>query len=390
MKFKKIMSLGIATCIFVSSLSTTTMAAGIKDIGNHWAKNYIQGLVEKKVINGYPDGTFKPENNITREEATTIVANYIGSEEIKKEKESFSDVKKERWSYTAIENLVEKKVINGYPDGTFKPVKDMTRAEFAAIINIYLKKNNKIEKKEDKKLKDIDKHWAKPMIEEVANSGYINGYPDGTFRPENNITRAEVATIIGMIDGIEKPIDPPKPSEKGITIYESPTKDLKIRADENNKLQFKDYGFSENLFTTWTYNGQNGSYDGIHFLKIGLPGNLYDVENGKTVPKYNYRAKVISHDELNYACFVDGEEYYAPETFWQNYSMYKGYYGSELFMINGIQLSPEGRKKTMTVKKGDVIIVEIKFEKNGNIDTFWADFLVREVPPFVYLPSVFK
>ena len=211
----KRVKLTIATLTSCIALTSTVLASGLKDIENHWAKQYIDNLTTKKVITGYPDGTFKPSSNITREEVSNLLSNYIGAKEVENDK--LSDIEG-RWSTKAIKHLVSEGIITGYPDSTFKPSKDVTRAEFATMVYKHLKKENKLTQGNLNKLSDIQSHWAKQSIEGIANSGAIKGYPDGTFKPNNNITRAEVSTVVSLIDGFkpveEKPVEPPVEENK--------------------------------------------------------------------------------------------------------------------------------------------------------------------------------
>lgn len=150
-------------------------------------------------IQGYEDGTVRVDSNITREEVAMIFYRLT----LSKDKDSFvandkafDDVEKERWSNEAISYLTTKGILKGYPDGTFKPGKAVTRAEFAAIIERYIE----IEGTNKIKFTDIDNsYWAQEIIEQVAAQGWMNGYKDNTFKPENNITRGETMTTINRM-----------------------------------------------------------------------------------------------------------------------------------------------------------------------------------------------
>lgn len=198
MRFKKLLSMGIIGGIILST-SITSFATSFSDTDTHWSRFYVERLSEKKVINGYSNGLFKPDNSITREEVSTVLSKYIGTG---KGSKGFKDITG-RWSEDYITGLVEKGLVSGYPDGTFKPTNNITRAEFATIISKYLEVNNKVEKKATSNLTDIS-GWANESIKKVVESGYMSGYEDNTFRQNNNITRGEVATVIALIDGATK------------------------------------------------------------------------------------------------------------------------------------------------------------------------------------------
>ncbi|MCY7561501.1 S-layer homology domain-containing protein [Paenibacillus macerans] len=161
-------------------------------------------------INGYPDGTVKPLNNITREEVAAIFYRLLDDESRSaylKTGNSFSDVGNTRWSNKHISTMENAGIITGYPDGIFKPGQYITRAEFAAIASRF----DKLDERQNDTFTDITGHWAEKYIASAANKGWIKGYTDGTFKPEQYITRAEAAKFINSVlnrkvdkDGIHK------------------------------------------------------------------------------------------------------------------------------------------------------------------------------------------
>ncbi|MBQ7901663.1 MAG: S-layer homology domain-containing protein, partial [Clostridia bacterium] len=158
-------------------------------------------------INGYPDGSVKPEGDITREEITSIlyrITNHEYEKPFVATGDAFPDVEQYRWSAHDIEYMSDKNIVYGYPDGEFKPSQNLTRAEFAALIFRF----TGIEKSErENPFTDLDEtHWAYEEIIALTESGLIEGYEDSTFRAENNITRAEVMTVVNKLLG-RKPIE---------------------------------------------------------------------------------------------------------------------------------------------------------------------------------------
>lgn len=148
-------------------------------------------------IIGYPDSSFRPQSNITRAEMTTIFSRLLEEKIIlaSNYKSSFNDVLNDSWYSNYIGKLTQVGVISGYPDGTFKPDNKVTRAEFAAIASRFI-----VNKKTSSNFSDVsNNYWASESIEYVKAEGWINGYPDGSFRPENNITRAEVVNIVNLM-----------------------------------------------------------------------------------------------------------------------------------------------------------------------------------------------
>ena len=146
---------------------------------------------------GYSDDTFRPENNMTREEVAVMFSRLLKNPPAKGAvyKYNFNDVERERWSITAISYMSEMGIIKGYPDGTFRPQASITRAEFASIATKFaeLTEGNKT-------FNDLGKdHWAYDLVSRAATAGWINGYPDGSFKPDNKITRAEVVSITNLM-----------------------------------------------------------------------------------------------------------------------------------------------------------------------------------------------
>ena len=149
-------------------------------------------------IVGYPDGNVKPSGNITRAEVATIFFRLL-TEDVRTanstQSNSLSDVSRGQWFNHAISTLSSMGIVKGNPDGTFDPDAPITRAEFAAIAARFDDKNTN----NTSNFSDIASHWAKDEIGVAANKGWINGYPDSTFRPDQYITRAEAMTLVNRV-----------------------------------------------------------------------------------------------------------------------------------------------------------------------------------------------
>lgn len=151
-------------------------------------------------ILGYPDGSIKPTNNITREEVAMIFYRLLTDESrssFLSDVNVFTDMASDRWSNLAVSTLYRVGVISGYPDGKFKPSEPITRAEFATIAS----KFDKLEPVRESKLADISGHWAQVYINSSEIKGWIKGYEDNTFKPDKDITRAEAMTLINNVLG---------------------------------------------------------------------------------------------------------------------------------------------------------------------------------------------
>jgi len=154
----------------------------------------------KAYIKGYPDGTVQPMGLITREEITTALYRLLKDsvvEKITTTENNYSDVEADRWSVTSISSMTKGGYIKGYEDGTFRPANDITRAEFATLVLRFFADTKAITGGD--KFIDIDSHWAEENIIKAEAMGLFNGYEDGTFRPDAYITRAEAMAVINRI-----------------------------------------------------------------------------------------------------------------------------------------------------------------------------------------------
>ncbi len=178
-----------------------------EEVTANYKITYVDGVLKAiEVLNkeihfnyviGYTDGTIRPNNDISRAEVATIFFRLLTDEartQYDKTTSSFSDIKDGAWCNRAIATLTNMGIIKGYTDGSFQPNKSITRAELATIIARFAKLDVNT-----KTFSDINGHWAQKNIELAAGNGWINGYEDGTFRPNNNITRAETFAMINRV-----------------------------------------------------------------------------------------------------------------------------------------------------------------------------------------------
>ena len=184
------------TIIIVISQVTVTNAIQEKDFKSSWAKNSIQIWLDEGYLELYEDGTFRPKQMITRGEFVQVInkAFYIPKTN---EVFHFSDVSTENSFFNDIQKAKDYGYISGYPDGTFRPNSYITREEAATIIGIMLG----VEKHYNNELLIFDdynkiKDWSKEYVNFLVSKKAINGYPDRTFKPTNNISREEAITIL--------------------------------------------------------------------------------------------------------------------------------------------------------------------------------------------------
>ncbi|MEG1778658.1 MAG: S-layer homology domain-containing protein, partial [Oscillospiraceae bacterium] len=158
----------------------------------HWGIDAINALTDRGAITGYEDGTFRPDNQISRAEFAAIVArldNFAPKAEFKDL--AFTDVPENQWYYGYIMELTKAGIINGYEDKTFKPDALITRSEIASMIAKTAGWDKGYKINEKLSFTDISDNWAKSYIQYLADKDLIKGYEDKTFRPDNNATRAE-------------------------------------------------------------------------------------------------------------------------------------------------------------------------------------------------------
>lgn len=195
-KFRQAVAL-LLTLVIVLSGSISFAAKTdnkLSDIANHWAKKEIEYLLGKGIISGYPDGRFNPDGKITRAEFVKIINSVFNFDETGKV--NFKDVNKNDWFYEEVAKAIKAGYISGYTDGTFKPNQNITREEAAKVLGVVYEIDEL--EKSTVEFKDANKinSWAKGYVNALVEIGYLNGYADGTFRPQAPLTRAEAAKII--------------------------------------------------------------------------------------------------------------------------------------------------------------------------------------------------
>lgn len=162
------------------------------DIQDHWAQDSISKLIDKNAISGYPDGTFKPDKQISRAEFATILVKAFDLE--KRAGQVFNDTA-EHWGKDAIATANAFGIVNGYSDTTFGPDDSITREQMAVMIVKAAKLTEAVESKTFADSQNIS-DWAKSSVDLATGNNLITGYEDNSFKPQGNTTRAEAATVI--------------------------------------------------------------------------------------------------------------------------------------------------------------------------------------------------
>ncbi len=246
MGFLKAKKRRAATIIFVASMLFSIISAPIPadmtaeassppDIEGHWAQENIQSWIDRDLAAGYPDGTFQPDEEVTRAEFVTFMNRAFDIAETETPRSpGFKDVHKEDWHHDNVAAAVQEGLLTGYPDGTFRPERSITREEAAAIIDRLLEpeytgENGNDSDNESNSGSNSDSNsdsnsgsgnesanpaendallldrftdaedisqWAEKSVSAVDAAGIMSGYPDGTFRPGYPITRAETVSSL--------------------------------------------------------------------------------------------------------------------------------------------------------------------------------------------------
>ncbi len=185
-----------AMAFLLSAIMTsgTTMSVFANDISGHWAEEVITKWQENGKLNGYIDGSFQPDKIITRAEFLRLLNNTTQTSFTSYVDTTFSDVNKNDWFYADVTQAVDKEVTTGFSDGTFRPNEPITRAE--ASMMMY--KAEQLEQNETatNRFTDNIPVWAKGAIGAVVDAGYLSGYQDGTFGADKGMTRAEAISAL--------------------------------------------------------------------------------------------------------------------------------------------------------------------------------------------------
>ena len=158
----------------------------------------LNGKDHYAYVVGYPDGMVYPQKNITRAEVATIFFRLLEDETREAnmtKSNSYNDMKDGAWYTCAVSTLSKMGIIKGYEDGSFKPDASISRAEFAAIAARFDPDGDTT----PATFSDVSSHWAKDEISIAANHGWIKGYEDGSFKPDQKITRAETMTLVNRV-----------------------------------------------------------------------------------------------------------------------------------------------------------------------------------------------
>ncbi len=272
---KKAISMALAAAM---AFSQVQVFAASSDIKGHWAESAITSWQDKGLITGYTDGTFKPDNSITRAEFASMVNKALGLTE--KGDVPFSDVQSGSWYYDAISIAVKAGYCSGYEDGTFKPDATITRAE--AAVMIALAKGLTQNTAAASGFADAANipAWAKGYVGAVVSAGYMSGRPDGTFDATNTITRAEA------VSSLDRAMGNTATTDKDVVVTEDDAV-IDGQTIEGNLIIDKAVGEGEVYVKNSTVAGniivQGGGDDSIYLENVTVKGKVIVEKSGVRV-----------------------------------------------------------------------------------------------------------
>ncbi|MEW9698586.1 S-layer homology domain-containing protein [Paenibacillus sp. SI8] len=179
----------------IQEAKSNPITVTLSDTKGHWAEKTIDTFIKLHVIEGYNDGTFKPDDQITRAEFAVILSRVFDIQGGNPTSITLKDVGS-HWAKDAIANLAEAGVISGYEDGTFKPDNTITREEMVILLSRIVDINNVSKDTTKGNFDDLKGSYAANEIKAEAQAGIINGKADGKFDAKSNSTRAEALQII--------------------------------------------------------------------------------------------------------------------------------------------------------------------------------------------------
>ncbi len=172
----------------------TKLVSGFRDIQGHWAEEYIVDLANKNIVSGYPDFRFAPNGKLTRAEATYMLVQALAPAKTN-DSPGFKDVNSNHWAYVAIAQAAAQGWISGYPDGSFAPNQLLTRMEMAVLLAQAMELDARAGTSSP--FKDVDaSQWGADRVRALKRVGWITGYDDNTFRPDGTSTRAEFVSML--------------------------------------------------------------------------------------------------------------------------------------------------------------------------------------------------
>lgn len=291
--YQKSLALALTAALTLGAGSTAMASASPSDIKGHWAEQTLQEWVSKDYLNGYPDGTIRPNNDVKRGEFAALLnkAFQITEGTIV----TFSDLNKEQWEYDSISAAVQAGYLKGYEDGTVRVKQPVTRQEAAAMLAGALGSVTEGMSQETNKFEDSASiaEWCKAAVGALSAKGIFSGYGDGSFKPKANLTRAEAVTILNKAMSLKTAVydkagtfGPEKGTEtlKGDVVVKAAGITLKNVVIEGNLLLDKGIGNGDVTLDHVQVKGktivQGGGENSVHFKDSVILTVIVDKKDG--------------------------------------------------------------------------------------------------------------
>lgn len=343
--------------------------AAFEDVAaDYWASTYINDLVGKGYISGYGDGNFGPDNNLTRAETVKIVMNALEKPIGEHGNSSFDDVATDHSLINYIESAKDQSVVGGYEDGTFKPDRAVTRAEFTKIL---LEASGEVlnDPQVTQPFNDVpDEAWYRKYVYTALLQGYVSGYGDGNFGPNNNITRAEASKIISVF------LKGGKPYIVELTAHEQKVLDLinASRAEADKEPLELDLGLS----AIARYHSQD-LYDVYHFWTKEVKQKYLSEHPGEAIPWTQHKdSEGLPFNEW----FAEKAEYYGVEYNKANQNIGFAFYDTKSIE----ELLESIHSQMMKYDQANTIL-----GVNDNYTHVGIGVIVGEDPNEIYLTEIF-
>ena len=309
----------------------TSEAIAFSDVEGHWAEKSIQKAEEMKVITGYENNRFMPDSYMTRAELVAIINRFL---EIQSETDKYiPDVTRQDWFHSDVRKALSAGIIKGDANGYVRPNDYVTREEAAVIMcrAFYSEADGNVDTLSFKDNDSISS-WSRADILTFVKNGYITGYPDGELKPKNNITRAEIITILERIIAGD---------------IEAPMRDKKVNGNwiiNQKNSQLKNVEFFGDLIIGET------AGESLYLSNVVVNGNLVlyspvDLQKNKVTVK----GKIIKAYDKK----IESTFHYTNSTYGVNFSLPTG---AKVFETTEITSS--------VYDYDDVIIIDIKEDES--------------------------
>ena len=309
----------------------TSEAIAFSDVEGHWAEKSIQKAEEMNIINGYEDNRFMPDSYMTRAELVTIINRFL---EIQSETDKYiPDVTRQDWFHSDVRKALSAGIIKGDANGYVRPNDYVTREEAAVIMcrAFYSEADGNVDTLSFKDNDSISS-WSRADILTFVKKGYITGYPDGELKPKNNITRAEIITILERVIAGD---------------IEAPMKDKKVNGNwiiNQKNSQLRNVEFFGDLIISET------AGESLYLSNVVVNGNLVlyspvDLQKNKVTVK----GKIIKAYDKK----IESTFHYTNSTYGVNFSLPTG---AKVFETTEITSS--------VYDYDDVIIIDIKEDES--------------------------